>query len=152
MYPSNTQVFPAAQVVSAHISLDDLFAESLASLQEKADTKAARALLSNGTKLSTAERDAIQDSVRNFELKREWVAQAHVVMFSRQCCKSCGEFHSTFLGFFQRQVHKTSKVERWVASTRPTETTLPRESKYQDEMAEMCQECAFNIGFDVEED
>ena len=136
---------------SAHISLDDLMSESIVERKSREDVKAARALLAGSTKLSLEERNAIQQSVRSFELKREWIPQASVVMFARQQCQSCGDFHKTFLGFFQRQTHKHTKIDRWIASTRPTDTFLSRESKYQDSHCELCENCAEVMGFDVEE-
>jgi len=140
-----------SQSKSSSISLDDLLCESLAERKTTESVKAARQLLAGSTKLSSDEREAIQQSVRSWEVKREWLPQASVVMFSRQQCQGCGEFHKTFLGFFQRQTHKHTKVDRWIASTKPTDTSLARESKYQDSHCELCEDCAELMGYDVEE-
>ena len=137
---------------TSDISLDDLMAESMAERRTADSVKAARALLAGSTKLGAGEREAIQASIRSFELKREWIPQAAVVMFARQQCQGCGDFHKTFLGFFQRQTHKHTKVDRWIASTKPTENSLARESKYQDSHCELCEACAELMGFEVEED
>jgi len=130
--------------------LEDLLTESMVDKRRADDVKAARFTLSKGG-LPQADRDHIQATVRSWEAKREWQPQAAVVMFARQQCQSCGQFHTQFLGYFQRQTHRTTKADRWIASIKPQDTLLLRESKYQDSHAEICEDCAEHLGFDVEE-
>lgn len=131
--------------------LDALLAESMTDAKAAADTKVARQILAKGG-LPTAERDAIAASVRAFELRREWNPAAAVVMFSRQKCKGCGGFSTQFTGYYQRQTHRHTGISRWVPHIPPTDEKLPREAKYVDTLAESCTTCAWNAGFDVEED
>lgn len=131
-------------------SLDDLLAESMADKRKSDAVKASRFALSKGG-MPAADRDAIQAHVRSWEAKREWLPQAAVVMFARQRCNSCGHFHTHFLGYFERQTHRTTKAERWIPGLKPQDDKLLRESKYQDTQAEMCEDCAEVAGFEVEE-
>lgn len=135
---------------ASSFSLDDLLAESMAEKRKADDVKVARVSVAKGG-LSQADKDALTASIRSWEAKREWLPQAAVVMFARQQCLGCGQFHTQFLGWFQRQQHRTSKIERWIPSIKPHDDKLLRESKYQDSHAEMCEDCAEHLGFDVEE-
>jgi hypothetical protein len=139
-----------ALTMAKDTSLDDLLAESMAEKRKADDVKAARFSVAN-CKMPQAERDALTASIRSWEAKREWLPQAAVVMFTRQQCLGCGQFHTQFLGWFQRQKHRTSQIDRWIPSIKPHDDKLLRESKYQDSHAEMCQDCAEHLGFDVEE-
>ncbi len=131
-------------------SLDDLLAESMADKRRADVVKASRFALSKGG-LPSADREVIQAQVRSWEAKREWVPKASVVMFARQQCLGCGAFHTQFIGYFQRQTHRSTQADRWIASIKPQDEKLLRESKYQDSHAEMCQDCAELAGFEVEE-
>ena len=131
-------------------SLDDLLAESMADKRKADEVKGARVAVAKGG-LSQADKDALTASIRSWEAKREWHPQASVVMFARQQCLGCGQFHTQFLGWFQRQKHRTSQIERWIPSIKPHDDKLARESKYQDSHAEVCEDCAEHLGFEVEE-
>lgn len=146
---SNNSIFPLSTDPD-EFDLDALLAESMLSAKEVTDTKAARQLLAKGG-LPTAERDAIAASVRAFERRREWNPAASVVTFSRQKCKCCGNFSTQFIGYFERQVHRHTGIDRWVDSHAPVDASLPRESKYMDSLAESCENCAELAGYDVEE-
>jgi len=132
------------------MSLDALLAESMADKVRNETVKASRFALSKGG-MPAADTAFIQAHVRSWEAKREWLPQAAVVMFARQQCTGCGQFHTQFLGYYQRQSHRTTKADRWVASVKPQDDLLLRESKYQDSVAEICEDCAEHAGFDVEE-
>jgi len=131
-------------------SLDDLLAESMTEKRKADEVKAGRVAIAKGG-ISKADSDAIQASIRSWEAKREWIPKAAVVMFSRQQCLSCGSYHTQFLGWYQRQQHRSSSIQRWIASIKPTDSKLLRESKYKDSHTEMCEDCAEAIGFEVEE-
>ena len=139
-----------ALTAAKDFSLDDLLAESMADKRRADEVKIARISVAKGG-LPQADRDALTASIRSWEAKREWLPRAAVVMFARQQCQGCGQFHTQFLGWFQRQQHRTSKVERWIPSIKPQDEKLLRESKYQDSHSEMCEDCAEALGFDVEE-
>jgi hypothetical protein len=131
------------------ISLDNLLAESLQEASTANEVKAARQVLAKGG-LAAAERDAIASTVRSWEARREWIPRAAVAMFTRQCCRSCEGFSTQFAGWFQRQQHRESQIDRWIPHIRPVDGNLPREAKYQDSFAEICENCAEHLGFDVE--
>lgn len=139
----------------SEMSLDDLFAESMAEAKAVEEVKKARkAVTYTGKDALTAEaRNSLQMTIRSWEARREWKPAASVVMFSRQQCQSCGQFHTQFVGFFQRQEHRSlGTADRWIPSVRPqTWDKLPRESKYQDSHTELCEDCAEKLGFEVEE-
>ena len=133
-----------------YINLDDLLTESLQEASERNTAREGRKALAEG-RVSPEERAQVSRIVRTWEEKREWTPAAAVVMFSRQMCAGCGSFHKHFLGFFQRQTHRASRVDRWIPHTKPTDTVLPREAKYQDSVVECCEDCAEALGFEVEE-
>lgn len=146
--PNPKPTAPAS--ASSDSMLDDLLAESLAERKSHEEVKAGRAMLARGG-LGAADTAAINNAVRDWESKREWHPKAAVVMFSRQKCLGCGQFHTQFLGFYERQRHRSSSLDRWIKHFRPVTDQLPRESKYQDSYAEMCEDCAEHLGFEVEE-
>lgn len=139
----------ASDAASPAISLDSLLAESMAERRTAEEVKAARQVLAKGG-LPASERDAIAKTVRQWEDRREWRPTAAVVMFTRQCCRACGSYSTQFVGWFQRQTHRESHIDRWVPHIRPVDNGLPREAKYQDSYSEICENCAEHLGFDVE--
>lgn len=139
-----------ALTASNDFSLDDLLAESMAEKRKSDEVKVARLSIAKGG-LPQADRDALTESIRSWEARREWRPQAAVVMFSRQLCSGCGQYHTQFLGWFQRQTHRSSNIDRWIPSIKPHDDKLLRESKYQDSYAETCEDCAEHLGFEVEE-
>lgn len=132
-------------------SLDDLLKESLAQKRDEASVKAARSIVAKGG-IDPEARKSMEASIRSWEMKREWNAEADVAMYQRQFCQKCDNYHVTFLGLFQRQSHRTSKVARWVpAGTVPAVKGLQKEAKYEDAMALMCEDCARDAGYPVED-
>ena len=145
-----------APLGTASMSLDDLFAESMAEARASESIRAARKAVAGergaAGGISTEEKRQLQAAIRSWEVRREWQPAAAVVMFARQQCKGCGEFHTQFLGYFQRQVHRNTKIDRWIPSIKPqSNDMLLREAKYQDSHSEMCEACADLAGFAVEE-
>lgn len=132
------------------ISLDNLLAESLLEREAADHVKAGRAVIARGG-LPAAEAAAIAAQVRSWEARREWRPLAAVAMFSRQRCRCCGTYSTQFMGWFQRQTHRDSGIDRWISHIRPVDDSLPWEAKYQDSWAEICEACAEHIGFEVEE-
>lgn len=136
--------------LSDTISLDNLLAESMAERTAAEDVKVARQVLAKGG-LAAAEAAAIAAQVRSWEARREWKPAAAVAMFNRQRCRCCDSYHTQFSGWFQRQTHRDSRADRWINHIKPVDDGLPRETKYQDSWAEVCENCVEHIGFDVEE-
>lgn len=130
--------------------LDQLLAESVAAKKAADETKANRKLLSSkNAKLTAAQRQAMQDQVRANELRTEWTAQASVAIYSIQQCSHCGTKHGHFSGLFQRQVHRTSKIDRWVQSNPVQNQGLHKESKENISYTEMCACCGPEFGFPI---
>ncbi len=131
-------------------SLDAFLGECL---QAKSDTdavKESRKALSRGT-VDPSVRSEMESLIRAWEVKREWNVAAAVIMFSRQKCACCEQFSVQFQGYYQRQVHKSHELERWIISSGPADTSLPRECKYEDAVVPTCENCAENEGWEVEE-
>lgn len=146
----DTPVIPALVPLPDTISLDNLLAESMQEAAAAAEVKAARQVLAKGG-LAAAEAEAIAAQVRSWEARREWKPAAAVVMFTRQRCRCCDNYSTQFAGWFQRQVHRDTKADRWIKHIPPMDDALPRESKYQDSWADLCEACAEHIGFEIEE-
>lgn len=134
-----------AQAKGSDFSLDDLLTESLETIAESAAVKANRKKLKD-TRLTKAEREAIEAKIRGWELAREWTPKASVAMFHLQKCY-CGSVHSIFSGMFQRQSHRVSAIERWVPANDIADTGLPKEHKAHMTAVAVCIDCADSQGF-----
>jgi hypothetical protein len=122
-------------------SLDSLLDESMQEVAKAKSAKAAKKALSKGL-ASVEETAALKKIVANWEIGRLWLPRATVVMFDVQRCTSCGLRHSHFVGFFQRQEHRSSNVMRWVrAAEAPMQASLPEEVKENEHLTEVCAGC-----------
>lgn len=131
-------------------TLDELLQESMAAHSEKAKYKQLRKDLAEG-KISQEHRSANEALLREWEERREWVKAADVIGFERSRCTSCGQFHTIFMGYFERQDHKLSKsCSRRIAVTKLS-GALPKEVFYLDHDVPLCEDCADILGFPVEE-
>jgi len=117
-----------------------LLAESIAIQKDKTVLKDSRAKLKD-TRVSGAERAKLESTVREIELVQEWSAVSNVVLFNEQHCTYCGKHHTTFSGLFQRQVSRTSKINRWQAVKGLT-AGLRKESKHTVTEVPICHDCA----------
>lgn len=133
-----------------NFSLEGLLKESLQAKRDAESVKVARALLAKGG-IDPESRKSMTESIRSWEVKREWLAVASVAMFYRQFCAQCDLYHVTFAGYYQRQEHRTTKVQRWVQATKDLRTVpLPKECKYEDSICELCEDCAGKAGYPIE--
>jgi hypothetical protein len=133
-------------IASEEFSLDALLTESMESKQQRENIKASRRRISSG--LSNAkEKEELQAAIRAYELKREWRACANVAMFSVQCCLSCTKSQPHFLGYFQRQEHRTSKISRWIRGDQAPIMELPKEVKENAEFVSTCMDCVTSSGW-----
>lgn len=141
-------LLPAAP--SPLFDLDDLLADSMKQKSDAENAKAARALLAKGG-VNAETRKRMEAEIAAHEMKVLWTAQAAVAMFHRQWCDKCDLVHVHFAGFFQRQAHKTSKIQRWIASNEQQMGSLPKETKYEDIIVATCEECAALAGFPIDD-
>lgn len=137
------QVSLATPPAPAASNGDDFFAnllvESLALQRDKGVLKESRAKLKD-TRVQGTERAKLEATVREIELVQEWSAVSNVVIFTSQVCQHCGKEHSTFAGLFQRQVSKSSKINRW-QPIKELVVGLPKERKYTKTAVPICCEC-----------
>ena len=133
------------------IDLDDLLAESLEEASASARIKSDRKSLKD-TRVSVKEREAMEARIRAWELAREWKPAAAVQFFNTQLCSDCGSENSTYAGLFQRQVHRNSKVMRWVLDVNGSGNNdgLPREHKESLTEVPVCRDCVTEQGFGTE--
>ena len=135
----------------AEFSLDSLLTESMAEVAVAKKAKENRTRLAIGN-LHPEAKAALLLEVREHELKVDWIVKAAVAVFNRQFCASCECVHIQFEGFFQRQLHRSSKAERWVKSNKQSMLpTLPKEVKYEESETETCEECCGLEGYPIEE-
>lgn len=126
-------------------SLDDLLNESMEAVNASAAVKAGRKRLRDSN-VGSKERGQIEETIRLWELEREWRPAATVVMFQTQTC-TCVTAQSIFAGLFQRQAHRTSKIDRWVQVPEGLDPALPKEIKHADSDTAICLNCVTNHGF-----
>lgn len=119
--------------------LNALLFESLNAKKDALRVREARKTLANGG-MSPADRDATAAMVKEWELKREWTPRSNTMILDVQHCTNCGKKHSHFLGLFQGQEHKTSKITRWVSAA-PV-VGLPKVLKEQVNHVAICIGCA----------
>lgn len=134
---------PVAQP-AAPATADDFFSnllgESLALQKDKVTLKDSRAKLKD-TRVQGTERSKLEETIRSIELVQEWSIVSNVVIFNQQLCTHCGAKHSTFSGLFQRQVSKTSRINRWQAIKALT-PGFPKEAKHTVTEVPICCDCA----------
>lgn len=132
--------------------LDDLLEESLQYASDSEKLKEARKKLSKHNYANSAERMAIEEKVAAWELQRVWIPTASVIYFTVQHCNHCRSEHHHFTGYFQRQRHKVSSIDRWIASDRSQITatpTLPKEVKEVVESVPTCVKCFFRTNWEM---
>jgi hypothetical protein len=135
-----------AHKVAGEFSLDDLLTESLDAINESAAVKAGRKKLRD-TRTTSKERAEIEARIKEWELAREWKPAATVAMFHQQLCVHCFSNNRTFDGLFQRQVHRHSKINRWVRQAEVFDSGLDKEHKLHTSSVEVCEGCLEEQGF-----
>src|SRR5438067_1082747 len=141
---------PSSPAAPVFLDLDELVADSMKQKKDAEAVKLARSLLSKGG-VEPEARARMEVQIREHEMKVQWDAVAAVAMYNRQWCNTCGLVHSQFTGFYSRQKHRTSKIDRWVKSSMEQLTKLPKEVKYEDEDIELCEDCAGLHGFPIDQ-
>jgi hypothetical protein len=121
--------------------LNALLNESVAARHEAQLVKDKRRLLANN-KIPAEERLGVEALIRSWEIRKEWIAVASTQMFSQQTCTACGGVHHHFLGLYQKQVSKVSKVFRWIKSDEVANKDLPTEAKLEESFAPVCADCS----------
>lgn len=134
---------PERSPVGEFDDLESLLTESVKLQSEAQKYKDQRRTLSKSW-LTAEERKAIEASVRSYELRREWFPQANTAMFTVQRCSSCSSLHHHFVGFFQRQEHRSKLASRWVKADMSLIDSLPRERKENVEEVSTCITCCLN--------
>jgi len=137
-----------AKIAGAGFDLDDLLAESLEEATASAAVKSGRKRLQD-SRISKREKDEIEAKIREWELAREWKPAAAVHIFNTQTCTHCYSENSTYSGLFQRQIHRSSKIMRWVLDVNGSGSNdgLPKEHKSSSTEVTVCVECCAQQGF-----
>lgn len=151
--PNLETIDPLEQLLAeskAEFSLDDLLAESMEQKKKAEAAKEARQRLAKGN-IDKKTRALLQAQVDEHEMKVMWTVQAGVALIHRQWCDNCDCCHNQFRGYFQRQKHRQSKIDRWVKTEKQNLDGLPKEVKYEDEIVESCEECAALEGFPIDD-
>lgn len=146
----DAMIAPSIPEIPVFLDLDMLVAESMQQKKDAEAVKLSRSLLAKGG-MEPEARKRMESQIREHEMKVQWDAQAGVAMFNRQWCKECGLVHVQFLGFYSRQKHRASKIDRWIKTPRELIERLPKEVKYEDAEIEMCEECAGLAGFPIDQ-
>src|SRR5260370_30414801 len=131
---------------TGNFDLDALLSESMKAKKDALAVKEARKLLSDKSIPSETKRE-IEATVRAWELQREWTPVAATVMIDEQCCSHCNSTHEHYAGLFQKQRHRTSKIERWIKSDPVANKGLPQEVKFTEEYVPMCSDCMSEFGW-----
>lgn len=137
-----------AKVAGASFDLDDLLAESIEEATASAAVKSGRKRLQDN-RINKREREEIEAKIREWELAREWKPAASVRIFNTQTCTHCYSENSTYAGLFQRQIHRSSKIMRWVLDVNGSGSNdgLPKEHKSSTTEVTVCIDCCTQQGF-----
>ena len=129
--------------------LDSLLADSMTNISKKAEVTRARKALHRGNVIGE-ERAKLQAIVAKWELEKEWNVVGADALFEVQQCK-CGNVQHHFLGFFQKQEHRTSKITRWLAAVDGVRTLEDLTKGIKEELFEVpvCIKCAVKQGWGV---
>jgi hypothetical protein len=128
--------------------LDDLLKESISLRDEEVATKLNRERLKRQN-LSSDERREIESKVREWEARNLWNPVATVAVFDRTYC-ACGCYVQTFSHLMHKQMHKTDPTLSRMVMTDTTLEGKPRMVAFQDFEVELCDECAAEKGWDLE--
>ena len=120
--------------------MDALIQESMQEKSAKEQLKEARKSIKN-TRLPGSEIQRLGTVIRELELIAEWIAKADAIWIKRCVCEQCGSETPQFAGYFRHLVNRHTKVDRWVALSADTESTLPREMKVEMTTTPMCADC-----------
>ena len=90
--------------------------------------------------------------LRRWDDAREWRRTHNLVVFTRQLCTSCGTFHQTFEGYFERHKHNRIANTTKAVSVTVFELDLPKDAVYHDSQVPVCHQCAENAGWPLQED
>lgn len=133
---------------SDDMSLDALLDESLKQASDSVAVKAGRKRLQD-KRLPNRERLEIEAKIKEWELAREWLPAASVHIFNTQTCTNCGNVNATYAGLFQRQIHRSSKIMRWVLDVNGSGNNdgLPKEHKDALTEVPVCIECCATQGY-----
>lgn len=127
--------------------LEELLSTAKSEIAEAASVKAARKRKQDG-RLSGDESAEIEATIKRWELAKEWLPAANVAMFEAQVCQCCGSSSLHFRGFFQRQVGRQTRADRWVAVDSDKQSpNLPKERKIMETPALTCVACASLSGY-----
>ena len=131
----------SAPALSDFSDLDALLQESVADRFAAQSIKDQRKLLAEG-KIPGAERLGVEALIRSWDIRKEWLPVASTQLFSQQTCTACGGVHHHFIGLYQKQVSKVSKVFRWIKSDSVANKELPEEAKLEESFAPVCADCS----------
>lgn len=128
--------------------LESLLVESLEEAETSAAVKAGRKRLID-RRITPKERTQIESVIKAWELTKEWRPAAAVHVFNTQRCGYCCSENSTYAGLFQRQIHRSSAITRWVTYPNGSGNSdgLPRENKRSVTESPVCIECCEEQGF-----
>ena len=119
-------------------------------MKERADeqrVKDARAKAKGGYGLSPDD----LERVRQWELRREWIAVSNTAIFKRYIC-ACGYHSTVFEGLMLEQRHRHDKhANRWTAQDASV-ANLPNNTAVRVKKIPMCQRCASGKGFPITSD
>ena len=129
-------------------SLEGLLSEAMQDVNEAKRMKEARQKMLRGG-MSPAQKLQLEQDLIKYELIKMWDVQAYSALFHTQLCQCCGSRNRHFLGYFQRQQHRSSMIDRWVIAgiEHLSAHKYPKEVKETLEVLPTCHTCAVVDGW-----
>lgn len=127
--------------------LEELLAGAMSEKADEQRVKEARAKAKGGYGLSPDD----LERVRQWELRREWIAVSNTAIFKRYIC-ACGYHSTVFEGLMLEQRHRHDKhANRWTNQDASV-ASLPNNTAVRVKKIPMCQRCAGGKGFPITSD
>lgn len=126
--------------------LESLLTTSMEFVAQRDEVKALRTKKRQGRIPAGNDLKAANATIAKWENEREWKPQATVAIFNIAAC-ACGSTHSLFSGFFQRQRHVSSRVDRWVKAEYISPSLTKERLDMEQPATPVCSDCALKQGY-----
>ena len=124
--------------------LEALLGDAMEERATRDQVKTLREKAKGGYGLSAAD----SERIRQWELRKEWIAVSNTAIFKRYIC-ACGYHSTVFEGLMLEQRHRhDSHANRWTAQDTSV-ASLPNNTAVRVKKIPMCQRCASVKGFPI---
>jgi hypothetical protein len=135
--------------------LNAAIAQQLQAKAQAAEIKAAKTRLQR-TPPGSAQAAEDMARIAEWSARVEWRPVSVAAVFERETCAHCGTVGERFTGWMLEERHRTMRDSRRLRrisaaqANEPAYADLPRRTVVQEASADICPECAPELGFDLD--